>query len=840
MLNTVDFVTCIRDSLKGKRFSKQRIDEVVTAFESRAKAHIAHGKNVADANALAMKETFERMSDDAVQRAKRTSAMLAVQAQNNQRIAQGLNANTSQFLMDGKKGSKGTALARAAVSLIEADPRFEGLSYSTNKETYRQQFYALFGDTLDKVGKGAFGRQKGKAHLPNIIREIRGENTGDLTAREFANAWLKVQDLGVDMFNHAGGSMRKLDRYIPQSQNSVKLVQAGREKWVNTHMKAVDWAKTVWPDGSPIRADERADVLDKVFDTMSSDGANKIDTKAFRGRGVAVGNALEQHRFLHYKDAQSWLDVHKQFGDGNVFEVFVNHIEDMSHRIALVDTFGPNPEMTALNVAAIVRKEAANLSAKDKADAEAVIKNKFKPMLETVMRENPMDPHSNMGALVTGTANILTSAQLGSASFLAIPGDFMQTAAVRALNNMGMFDGIGFYVKALASEPKFMKDIATQSGFVMDEVVMATYSQTRFTGLATVGPAVSRRISEATMRLSLLSGHTRSARWAVQAEFMGLMNRVKSKSFDDVPFKAVMERYGVTPEEWDVFRSNVQAWNPRKDINFLRPIDMLKTDIPNRQLLYKKLQGMIFEESRKMVPESTIEGAVTLKDTTRPDTLVGSLLYSFAMYKNFPVSFMMIYGRLGMTSPTVKGRLQFYAGLGAGMSMVGALGTQLREMSKGRDPLPMDNAAFIGKAMLSGGALSIYGDFLFTGINEYGRGPADQVAGPLVGFVGDTADLVLGDVFQWADTVGNLDNDFESSTAAKAVTWAKRYTPGSSIWWARLALERQVFDRLSEIADPKTYKKRRSRMRKQKREFGNGYWWGPGDRTPDRTPEFGE
>lgn len=840
MLTPVDFVSCVRDNLVKRGFANKRVKELTDGYEAMVQGYMQRGSSPVDAGTLAMKDMFDNITRDTQERLKRTAKMLSVQATNNDRIAQGLSVTTSTFLMDGKKGSKGTALARAAVSLLEDDPRFAGMSYSGQREVTRGQLFAIFGDVLDKVGKGAFGRQKGKAHLPNIIREIKGERTGDTVAKEFADAWLKVQDLAVDMFNQAGGSMRKLDRYIPQQQNSVKMMRAGETKWVDKHMDAIDWNNTRWPDGTMIPPEARRDVLSNVYKTLMTDGASKIDPKAFRGRGKAVGNMLDNHRFLHYKDAQSWLDVHNEFGDGNVFDVFIQHIDDMSHRIAMVETFGPNPEMTKMNIAAIVRKQAAAVGPKELADAEAVLKNKFDPMFDTITRENPMDPNSTLGNTVTGVANILTAAQLGSASLLAIPGDFVQTAAVRALNNMGLFDGVGYYVKTLASDPAFMKQISTQSGFVMDEVVMATYSTTRFTGLATQGPAVSRRVSEAVMRLSLMSGHTKAARWAVQAEFMGLMDRSRSTAFADLPFRQVMERYGIGPDEWDALRGNIGTWSPRRDVKFMRPIDILQTDVGNKQALYNKFQGMIFEESRKMVPESTIEGAVTLKDTTRPDTLVGALLYSFAMYKNFPVSFAMIYGRLGMTSRSVKGRLGFYAGLGASMTLVGALGTQMREVSRGRDPLPMDNAAFLGKAFLSGGALSIYGDFLFSGVNAFGQGPQDIVAGPLVSFLGDTTNLALGDVFQWADTVGSLgDKEFESTTAAKAVEYAKRYTPGASIWWARLALERQVFDRLQEIADPNAYRKRRSQVNRQERDMGNSYWWAPGNRTPERAPQIG-
>lgn len=840
MLSPVEFTQCVRDNLKKRGFSKARADEIVGDYRARADAYVQQGRDLPTAANLAMRDTFETMAEAARERAKRSAKMIGVQASNIQRIRQGVEASTSKFLMDGKKGSRGTAIARAAVSILEDDPRFNGLSYSANKETTRGQLYAIFGDTLETVGKGFMGRQKGKAHLPNIAREVLGVDTGDAAAKAVAQAWLKVSDLSVDLFNQAGGSMRRLSNYLPQGQNAVRMVKAGKSKWVEAHMQRLDWNKTRWPDGSVIPPRDRQRVLEEVFETLTTDGANRIDATAFRGKGRAVGNLLDDHRFLHYKDADAWLATQEEFGDGNVFEVLTQHIEHMSHRIALVETFGPNPDMTAMNLRSIVRKEAGAIGAEELSHADAVMKNKFDPMFEVVTRENPMDPHSTFGNLVTGASNILTSAQLGSASFLAIPGDFMQTAAVRRLNNMGMFDGVGTYVRALATDQKFMREIATQSGFVMDEVVMATYAQSRFTGVATVGPAATRHLSEATMRLSLLSGHTRAARWAAQSEFMGLMHRSRGQSFATLPFRQVMERYGITAEDWNAFRKAVPTWTPRKNVNFMRPIDILKTDMANRQELYRKFQGMIFDEARKMVPEATVEGAVALRNTTRPDTLAGSLLYSFAMYKNFPVSFLMIYGRLGATSPSIKGRIGFYAGLGAGMTLVGALGTQLREISKGRDPMPMDNAAFLGKAFLSGGALSIWGDFLFAGINEYGRGPAEMVGGPLIGLLGDTTDLVLGDVFQWANTVGSLsDGEFESTTAAKAVEWARRYTPGSSIWWARLALERQVFDRLQEVADPRAYQKQRNKVRNRERDFGQGHWWAPGQNAPDRAPQFG-
>lgn len=846
MLNTVDFAKCIRDNLKERRFGKERADEIVKDFEQRSEYYKSMGKDGTTAASMAMKDTFENISQQALEKAKRTAKMLNVQAQNNERIAQGLTADVKAFTLKdatgaqvGPRGSRGVALARAAISLIEDDPRFKGLSYSTLKKTYRGQLWALMGDVLDKVQKGNFGVQRGKAHLPNIVREIFGEHSGDATAKELAHAWLKISDVGVDLFNQAGGSLRKLDRYIPQSQNAAKMVAAGFEKWRDAHLNALDWNRMRWPDATPIAAGDREALLKSVYDTFTSNGANKIDATAFRGRGRALGNALDSQRFLHYKDAQSWIDTHNQFGDGNVFDVMVRHVDSMAHKIATLETFGPNPELTFNNIEAIVKKNAAGLGAEEVAAANKILKTKFAPMLDVAMHSNPLDPNSTMGALVSSVSNILTAAQLGSASLLAIPGDFAQAVAVRQFNHMGLLGGVDFYLKSIATDKHFMEQIATQSGFVMDEVVMSTYAAQRFTGVTTFGPQVTRRISDTVMRASLMSGHTKSARWACQAEFMGALQRMRTKGFDEVPFNAVMQRYGISSGEWDAVRKALVPWEPKQGIKFMRPVDILKTNLADKQALYNKFQGMIFEESRKMVPETTIEGTVSLKDTSRPDTIPGVLLHSFAMYKNFPISFQMIYGRLGMTSPSAVGRLGFYAGLGAAMTTVGALGVQMRELFNGRDPLPMDTPAFYAKAFLAGGAMSIWGDFLFGGVNRAGSGPAQTAAGPLLGALGDTTQLALGDVFQWADSVGSLGGaEKDSKFPAKAVDYAERYLPGSNIWWAKLALQREVWDRLHEIADPKAYAKQRRTVQMQQTKYGNDFWSAPGDRTEARLPHY--
>ena len=63
------------------------------------------------------------------------------------------------------------------------------------------------------------------------MREIFGEDTGDLAAKELATGWRKVQEASVDLFNNAGGSMRKLkDWNLPQTRSMAKLIADGPDE----------------------------------------------------------------------------------------------------------------------------------------------------------------------------------------------------------------------------------------------------------------------------------------------------------------------------------------------------------------------------------------------------------------------------------------------------------------------------------------------------------------------------------------------------------------------------------------------------------------------------------
>ncbi len=465
---------------------------------------------------------------------------------------------------------------------------------------------------------------------------------------------------------------------------------------------------------------------------------------------------------------------------------------------------------------------------------KGLLATRYEPMAKIALRQNALDPENFQSNVVLGAGTVLTGIQLTGAVMSAIPSDLLTTAVMRAFSHLPVLPALTTTLRNLMTPAELVR-VTNHAALVMDEVVHSIYTTSRFSGLAEYGPAITKRMTDVVLRTSGINHWTNAVRAANQMETMAAMAAMRSSSFDDLVFKDMMLKYGITARDWDTFRA-IAPHEPRPGVEWLRPSDMLANK--NNQSVFEKFQMMLLQEARYAVPDATLEATVMLKGTNRPNTMPGALLHSFGMYKNFPMTLALLYGRTAMAQPSMAGRLGFYAAMGSSLILAGAVGVQLRELTKGRDPLPMDRAAFWGKAMLSSGAMSIWGDLLFYGVNDPMKGPADILAGPLAGFASDTTQLAFGSMFDFADKFGTLKADKAAHTpwAAKAVEYASRYTPGSRLWFAQVALQRELFDPLRAISDPRGASNMVRKEQKRVRDYGNESWWAPNTAFPQRAP----
>jgi hypothetical protein len=444
-----------------------------------------------------------------------------------------------------------------------------------------------------------------------------------------------------------------------------------------------------------------------------------------------------------------------------------------------------------------------------------------------------MSSESTPGHVMAGIRNLITSAFLGSASLTAIPGDYFTAALTRYFDAMPMAGGIREYLRGMNPLDREHRAIAAQLGFINEAAVAMNYSAERFSPFNTYGPAWTRRVSDTVLRASLLTPHTQAARWATQMETLGMLTRDRGKAFNDLPYHVMLERAGIDAKDWDEFRA-LKPWSPKPDVEFLRPSDLF-TDpryAKNQQRamdLHDKLMVMTIDQSKTMVLDATLWGATGLRGNSRSGTLPGEVLNSFAMFKNFPLTMLHVYGRRSMLEATLTGKLSYLAALGITMTAAGAMAVQMREIAQGRDPVDMKLPAFWGQAALTGGALGVWGDFLFSSLNRFGHSPAETAAGPVFTEAKEWADLTFGNLLQLA-------RGEEVNFLPEAVKVARRSLPGSSIWYARLALQRMIFDQLQREVDPRAYQRWQRDMQGHMQQKGQAYWWKPGDTSPSRAP----
>jgi hypothetical protein len=79
----------------------------------------------------------------------------------------------------------------------------------------------------------------------------------------------------------------------------------------------------------------------------------------------------------------------------------------------------------------------------------------------------------------------------------------------------------------------------------------------------------------------------------------------------------------------------------------------------------------------------------------------------------------------------------------------------------------------------------------------------------------------------------------DTKALPELVQFAKRTTPGSSIWWGRLVTERAIWDQLQKAVDPKAHSKWKRKTTDMQKNYGQKYWWKPGATSPQRGPDVG-
>jgi hypothetical protein len=698
------------------------------------------------------------------------------------------------------------------------------------------------------------GRTPDKARLDNIVRELKGQDTGDQMAKGFAKALDGVFEDLRQRFNAAGGNIGKLKNWAgPQEHSRRALIMAGEAKWKADIKPELDRAETVHPLTRLPMTDAELDAsLSHIWKTITSDGWHEREISARPGGIGSLANQRGDHRFLHFKDADAWLRYNRQYGAGdNPLAAWVSHIHGMSQDIAAMEILGPNPRANLTKAQQFVTQQANLRAAGQAAHFPSVTQNLGKPMEAGGWWLTSADPvtygakavklSENMwntfrgytGAVVDPrladaaqtVRNLGGAAKLGGSLFSALSDTVFQTFA-RKMGGMPAMRLAGDYLKG------FSPDDAARAltGVLRAEHVLrteATMSQ------GWNGKSVSGYLQDRVLQLGLVNTWSNAGVAAYSEGVMSHLGQEAGKSFGELHpmLQRTFKRYGLGEADWNALRSAPQ------NAGRIEP-DAVHRHVAGQggadERLAERYLGMILGEARYTQNLNPLQVTQLVSQTER-GSLRGEAWRGMAQFRTFTGWYFTMWGGRLAAQAAAEGRLK--AGVNAGgllisLTMLGVVSNQLKAIMAGKDPEPLDSYDVWKRGLMQGGGVGIYGDFLQAAESRFGSGLAETVLGPQFAMASDALKITYGDYAKF------MRGD-KTNPGREAVSFIKNYTPGSNLWYLRAGFERVLLDQLQRFVDPQAHEAFHRRVQARQRDYHTGFWWRPGDTLPERAPDLG-
>ena len=682
-------------------------------------------------------------------------------------------------------------------SLMVKDPfqRAKNTNVEARQKFYQGKFDAMFVEPLSKFRTRMIGFSQDTEAIENTVKAVYGEPS-TAEAANFAKSWVEVAETARQLFNRVGGAISKNDNWLlPQSHDMDLVHNAGFEKWSGFIRDLLDPSKMLDDTGKALTKAEVDDSLQYVFDTISTGGVNKMaDFTSRPNLTSTLARKGAEHRFLYFKDADSWMQYNKAFGRGDIYKSLVSWLDEKANDIALMEVMGPNPATMFDALKNQVDKE-VRLTGKQKTFSSAVF--------NVVSGRTSEGDLTGLSKAFVATKNTVYSALLGSA-FLSSVSDVGTIAITTKMNNIPTFKALSRQMSLLRPTNEADRIFAVRLGLIAEAWKGAALGSNRFGEI--VGTGITAKVAEGVMRGSFLASWTDAGRKAFGMEFAAMLADNVGKQFDDLHpmLKKSMENYNLDAAKWDTFRARPLLTH--EGASFADVLQDPSGDI----------HRMIITEMDYAVPTPDARVRAMTTGGHGNKTVKGMFFRSVFMLKSFPITMATTHLYRIAAQSTTRDKV-FYAGaLGASTTVMGGIALHAKDIASGREPRPMDGK-FLGAAALQGGALGIFGDFIFSDVNRFGGGPAATFMGPLGGLVDDTLRLTKGSTTQ---ALTGEDTAF----GARGADFAKRYLP--DIWQTRLFTD-ALFDNLAIMSDPKAQRRFNRIVRKRQQEFGQGYWTEP-------------
>lgn len=787
---------CVGRLVAAGRITAKEGDDVLAMFRG-VQGQLYETMPPASANAAAIQEVVNALRQSAQE--KRFHAQ-----------HQAIRSSDIQDRLIEGSGQRGAVGARI---VDEIDARIENV---------QARLFRLFNTALEEYRSKFPGLRPDLAGPRNMVRELFGVDTGDQVAKAAAAGWERAAAYSVTRAKAAGKLFEDNEDWrLPQFWESSRVRDRQAEFMADMRQAVHSGALVVFDKETmtPIRIGDaqQLEALETVLHRAYTDIVAE-------GERPGVFSALV--RTFQFQEgragAEAWLNLMAKYGGGqDVMAMLTGQLGKMSRDIGSIETLGPKPNATMRMMVELMQEEEREMGG---AGVGRSLRLESSQAVERAWRvisgKADQVKSDAIAGFFGGLRSLATATNLGGAVVSAVPGDTVTMALAAHANGLAVTRVLAGTAREIAGGVDARAQ-AARLNVVAHAVMDAGIAGRRFDDQV-AGPELLRNMAQFVIRAQGLQRWTESAKRAFTMEFLGTIadqGRVGWSGLD-ANFRGFLEKHRFTREEWNTLRSAAPL-----EVEGARFFDLDAAEAVDARLA-RRLMDAVLQERRMAViePNSRVRGLTT--GALERGTWTGELTRSTMMFKSFPITVAMMHILPAFThgaSAGVRARAAAYVLLS---TTAGAAAIWAKDILAGREPRPPDNFSFWGAAFAQGGGGGIYGDFLYSATARTGTQPLAVLGGPLA----TQGEQLLRLVHQ------GYRQAFDPDQASLGVQFArtmKTFAPGSSLWYARLALDRAVFDQISLLVDPdggrRTFRRMESRI---KREMGSSYWWRPGQLTP--------
>lgn len=828
-----DIRECVLRAVEDGQMSQETANEVIESWEEKVRDLGGGDEGVPEGTEKALAELVKEIEAGTLRRRR---------AQLKQALRQ--DALKARVRNAGVRADKA---AQAIIDLDSGSLEFAGENVGLRRENVRGQAFSLMVDFIQQGRSKLAGLTRDTTQMRDIVRALHGQDVGQ-TAKLAAEGLMKARQYLVNRFNRAGGDIRMREDFgWTHKHNASLMVDAGREAWIEFVMPRIDPTKMFNAAGDPMTGPQLRRALEESYESIVGKDAQQIGGSFSRRFGSPV-NARAQHRELAFRNADDWFDYQERFGDRDVFESIVGEIEQLSRDVALIEVLGPYPRATVealkTEVDSTLREALATASGRQGRNLQNRLgeHNFLDRLFEQVNGTANIPADSGFATFAQSTRSLLTGAQLGSAAIVSL-GDIATNTLTARMSGLSQTRLMGELMRQLDPTNSAHRELAARMGYIAETWAGNQVGAQRLLGEVTGVQRVAR-ITDTVLRASGLNALTDGNRSAFKLEFVGHMTDEATKPLEQVEpaLKRTLEKYGVTSEEWDVYRNTPRWSDEATGASFIRPEDIYlnardasPADAQAALDVANKIGEIVHSEGRLAVITPTARSRALAVGNTQAGTFWGEVVRNTVLYKSFLISFTMQHGARFWAQSGALSKGAYLSHLIIGMTISGAIAEQASQITQGKEPIDMtseDNIVpFWTSAVARGGGLGALGEVLYSAVSAKNYSNTtfiSALAGPVAALIESGVELTAGNIVELIrdGEASNVGNDLKK--------FADDLVPGKSLWYAKLAYERILFDTLQELIDGGDANRRfRRAERDAQREFDQDFWWRPGELTPE-------